>query len=297
MRAKPEHHHYLISLYQMVSIVALIAGILVFCCTMAAVAVKIQVYAYADENRLHFFTVQANLLSAVGAAFMIPFAIQGIRQKRFVLPRWLVVFQYAGATCVAITLLTALLLILPVEGTTAVTGTDFWLHLVAPLCTITLYQCVETDIVLDRRDTVIAQVPFWIYMIIYYVEVVVIGKANGGWSDFYKVRAYFPAWVSVLVMLAVGFGIASLLRVIHNRSAALYRNRITRHWSDGMDPVELRTEAFGLGRYMGAHCDVNDLVIPVEIFTLMAERFDVTIDELTAAFVKGAMDAMKERSP
>ena len=286
---------YLITLYQTRSIVALVAGILVLCCTMAAVAVKIQVYAFADENRLHFFTVQSNLLSAVGAAFMIPYAIEGIRRKRFTLPRWLVIFQYSGATCVAITLITTLILILPTQGKGALMGTDFWLHLITPLCTVALFQCVETGVILSRKHMIIALIPYWLYMIVYYIEVIIIGKENGGWGDFYMTTAFWPAWVSIILMLTIGFCIAFFLRMVHNKLAIKSRNRIMEKWDPNMEPHELLTEAFGLGRYMGAHCDASDLVIPVDVFSMMEQRYTVTIDALTKAFVKGAMDALKDR--
>ena len=296
MKKKPKtKKKYLISLYQNRSIVALIAGILVICCTMAAVAVKIQVYAFADENRLHFFTVQSNLLSAVGAAFMIPYAIEGIRRKRFVLPRWLVVFQYAGATCVAITFISTLLLILPTKGISALQGTDFWLHLITPLCTVILFQCVETGVSLLRKDVFIALIPYWVYMTVYYIEVIIIGKENGGWSDFYMTQAFWPAWISVILMLAIGFVIACLLHKIQNKRAIHSRNRIMEKWGADMKPTLLLVEAFGLGRYMGANCDASDLVIPVDVFVMMEQRYDVTLDALTKAFVKGAMDALKDR--
>ena len=286
---------YLISLYQTRSIVALVAGILVICTSMVAVAVKIQVYAFADENRFHFFTVQSNLLSAVAAAFMIPYALEGIRKKRFVLPRWLVVFQFAGATCVAITFVTTILLILPTQGREAVSGTDFWLHLISPLCTVVLFQCVETGVTLSRKNIVIALIPYWVYMIVYYIEVIVIGKENGGWGDFYMTQVFWPAWISVILMLIIGFCTACLLRIIQNKRAVQSRNRIMEKWGPEMEPAELLVEAFGLGRYMGAHCDANDLVIPVDVFLMMEERYDVTLHALTRAFVRGAMDAIKDR--
>lgn len=285
---------YLISLYHFRSVVALVAGILAFCVIMVAVMVKLLVYASASENRLHFFTVLSNLLAAVGASFMIPYAVEGIRKKRFTLPRWLIEFQYAGATCVAITFVVSITIILPTQGLTAVTGTDFWLHIIAPVCTVVLFQCVETGIELTRRDIVIAQLPFWAYMAVYYVEVVVIGEENGGWSDFYMTQVYCPIWVSLIALVAVGFGISALLRVINNKRAAQSVRRLTRLWNEDMEPVAVLTEVFGLGRYMGARCDGSDLVVPVDIFAMLEQRYGITMDRLTKAYMRGAMDTIRE---
>ena len=293
MKPSSSKKGYLISLYQTRSIIALIAGVLVMCLAMAAVADKITFYAFADENRLHFFTVQSNILAAVGAAFLIPYAIEGIRKKRFTIPYWLVVFHYVCASCAAITFTAAMVIILPVQGSTAVSGSDFWMHLIVPICNVILFQCVETGISLKRRDTVIALIPYWLYMLVYYIEVFVIGKGNGGWSDFYMTSAFFPVWVSLILMLVLGFCVASLLRMIQNKRAAQSRNRITRLWNEDMDPTEVLIEAFGLGRYMGAHCDASDLVIPVDIFAMLEERYKVPLDALTRAYIKGSLDAMK----
>ena len=116
---------YLISLYHSRSVVALVAAVLAFCIIMIAVMVKLLVYASASENRLHFFTVLSNLLAAVGASFMIPYAVEGIRKKRFTLPRWLIVFQYAGATCVAITFVVSIAVICPRRGSPQSPGRIF----------------------------------------------------------------------------------------------------------------------------------------------------------------------------
>ncbi len=160
MKTSSSKKEYLISLYHTRSLIALVAGLLVLCLAMTAVAIKIMVYANAEENRLHYFTVQSNILAAIGAAFLIPYAIEGIRKKRFTLPRWLVVFHYACASCAAITFTASMAIILPVQGITAVTGTDFWMHLIVPICNVILFQCVETGISLDRRDTLIVQMPY-----------------------------------------------------------------------------------------------------------------------------------------
>ncbi len=254
---------------------------------------KILNYAYAEENRLHYFTVKSNILAAVGAAFLIPYAIEGIRKKRFTLPRWLVVFHYACASCAAITFTAAMVIILPVQGHTAVTGSDFWMHRIVPICNVILFQCIETGISLNRRDTVVAQIPYWLYMAVYYIEVFVIGKENGGWSDFYLTQKYFSKWITLIIMLVLGYCVASLLRLLQNMRAAQSRNRLTRLWKEDMEREEVLIEAFGLGRYMGAHCDASDLVIPADIFVLLEERYGVPMDDLARAYIKGSMDAMK----
>ena len=107
---------YLITLQQRRSVIAMIAGVLILSLTFMAIIQGVQSRATGRESLFHYFTVLSNIFSAVGAAFMIPYAVEGIRRKRFVLPRWVVLFQYCGALGVFITLTSAVMFILPVSG-------------------------------------------------------------------------------------------------------------------------------------------------------------------------------------
>ena len=286
---------YLIALEETRSIIALVASVIIFVCTLGAVFYMLSHEKAGSDTTLRFFTVISNLLSATGAAFMLPYAVEGIRKKRFVLPRWIVLFQYSGATCVAITMVSSIAIIMPTQGISKMMGANFWLHLITPLATVILFQCVETCIKLYKRDMLIALTPYWCYMAVYTIMVVVIGKEDGGWSDFYKTMAFWPAWVSMLLMLAIGFAVAAVMRLVHNKHAKRSRLRIARSWSKDLSPMQLRVEAFGLGRYIGAHCSIEELTVPLDIFTMMSEQYDIPVEDLTKAYVKGAIDAINER--
>ncbi len=295
MKGKPIPKKYLIALEETRSVVALAAGILIFFIVLAAVFVKALRFNETKEFPLHYFTVLSNLLTAVSAAMMVPYAVEGIRKKRFVLPRWIVLFQYSCAVCVAITMVSALMIIWPTNGSSAVTKSEFWLHIFVPACTVVLFQCVETGFSLPRRAILLALIPYWAYMAVYFVEVIVIGEENGGWRDFYMTQKFFPAWVSLLLMLGIGFGVAALLRLIQNRRALLSRKRIVGQWGESPDKTRLLIEAFGLGRYYGAVYTSGELSVPLDIFTLLSEAYAIPLNELTRAYVKGALDAIKER--
>ena len=286
---------YLIALEETRSIVALSAGILVLVCTVVSVFIMIERYIGTSEHPLHYFTVWSNLLSALAAAFTIPYAAEGIRKKRFVLPRWIVLLQYAGATCVATTMAAALAIIWPTQGIKAVTGVNFWLHIVAPVLTLVLFQCIETGVSLSRKDFLLPLIPFGFYMSVYFVMVVLVGKENGGWSDFYMTLAYWPGWVSALLMTAVCSAVSLLLRLVQNKRAAQSWKRISRAWSEDLEPTQLLIEAFGLGRYIGTHCAVSELTVPLDIFMLMSKRYSIPLEKITKAFFKGALDAVEEK--
>lgn len=286
---------YLIAIEETRSIVALIAGILVFCSAFASVFIMARNYNGTGIHPLQYFTVWSNILSSIAATFMIPYAVEGIRKKRFSPPRWIVVLQYSGAICLAITMVAALALVLPTQGSQAVTGTNFWLHIVSPVLTIVLFQCVETGITFSRKTAIFTLIPYWVYMLVYLVMVVIVGEENGGWTDFYRTRAFWPAWVSAILMLAIGFAISLTLRLLHNKRATQYWKRTARMWSKDLEPTELLIEAFGLGRYIGKQSDTAELVVPLDVFIVIARQYDVTLDKLTKAYLKGALDSIEER--
>ena len=289
-REQKQKKKYLIALEETRSIVALAAGILVFICTLLCVFWAINVF---DAGMLQYFTLLSNLLSAVAAAFMIPYAVEGIRKKRFVLPRWVVLFQFAGAVCVTITMVIALGLILPTRGARqAFDRFNLWLHVVTPLATVVLFLCVESGVSLTKRDMLLAQIPYWAYMLVYLIMVSLLGR----WKDIYSVTVFMPIWATIPFVLAVGMAVAVVLRRVQNRRTAQSWNRIARMWSDDLEPTQLLIEAFGLGRYIGAVCDPGELTVPLDIFKAMAERYDVPLEKLTKAYVKGALDAVEEKT-
>ena len=288
---------YLIELAERHSVIALIAGIMVLGCTLAAIIIWAEDYHNDSEPPLHYFTALSNLMSAIAASFMIPYAVEGIRKKHFVLPRYIVLFQFSGATCVSITMITSLCIILPLQGAEAVTGTNFWLHVVTPLFAVILFQCVETGMTVSKREAILCLIPFWVYIIIYYIMVVIVGEENGGWSDIYMTQAFWPAWVSIILFLILGFVMAFALRAIHNMRARQFWNRVSRDWLEDTLPEEMLVEAMGLGRYVGKRMSSDvELTIPLNLFSKMSERFGIPVDRLINAYIYGALDSLRERN-
>lgn len=290
-----KNNRYLISVEETNSVVAMDAGIIIYLITLISVFYMLRYTPHANEHPLHYFTVISNLLSATGAAFMFPYAVEGIRKKRFILPRWLVLFQYSGATCVTITLVSSLAIILPTQGITSLAGANFWLHIITPFLTVLLFESVETGYAITFRESLIALIPYWIYMSIYSVMVLIIGKENGGWSDFYMTKAFWPAWVSIILMLGIGLGVSAILRLVQNMRAKQNRRRISKMWTENLEPHEILVEAFGLGRHIGARCSKEEITVPLDVFTMMSKRYNVSVEKLSKAYLKGAFDAINER--
>ena len=288
---------YLINLNRSRSWRALLAAIAVSACTFIVVTKKV-IINVDQESAFHYYTVLSNLLSAAGAMLMLPYAVEGIRKKRFTFPRWISLFQYAGAVSVSITMFFACTIITYTQGAEyAFHGTSFWLHLVTPICAIILFLAVESGQYLTKKDTIIAQLPFWGYSLLYYVMVILIGKDKGGWADIYQAKSSIPLWVILIMLISVGFFVAVHLRVFHNRTVTRGIRQLSAHIQDDITPVEVKIEAFGLGRYMGSRLDRSEVVIPMDILELMSEKSGVPVEELARAYVKGVADSTPIDTP
>ena len=285
---------YLITLEKRHSIIALTAGILVLSCALFGIILWLELYDQTGEKPMHYFTFLSNLFTAIGAAFMIPYATEGITKKHLVIPRYVTMFQFAGAICISITFFVTIAFLLPINGTSAVTGMYFWLHIFVPVCTVILFLSVETGIPLNRRDMLISLIPFGIYMLVYFFMVYIVGEENGGWSDIYMTGSLWPAWVSFLLIVAIALAVSTVLRVLQNRSAVKTWRNITHLWREDLAPAEVLVEAFGLGRYTGAKVPGAELPIPLDILFMLSERYKISLDKLVKAYVKGALDARKE---
>ena len=279
---------------------ALIGGSIVAVFTFAAVIMGIlEAPTELTPERggpivFHLFTVNSNLLSAVGAFFMVPFAVEGIQKKQFRVPKWIMVLQHSGTVCVTLTLTFALLLILPIQGESAVTGMNLWLHVVCPLMSIVLFCCTKTDRAFDRRDTVIAMIPFLCYMAVYASMVFILGNGIGGWRDIYRMGTYLPFWLAAPIMLLVAYGIALGYRAVHNRLIGRSAARLTRNWEDGIDPLEVKVEVFGLGSYMGRLARYSDIHIPLDILRRLSQKYALPLKTLVEIYVAGVMNDCRQ---
>lgn len=162
-----------------------------------------------------YFTEDSNLLAAVAGLCIIPFAIQAIRTGKDAIPGWVLVLKFAGTVSVAVTFVVAATILLPAVGVERIYGgNNFFMHGVNPLL------CIISFVLLERgpvraRTIWLAMVPTAVYAVVYYVMVVVIGEANGGWPDFYSFTAVAHWPVLALGIVALSGGLAALLRLSH----------------------------------------------------------------------------------
>ena len=164
------------------------------------------------------FTVLSNMFVGVAAAMTIPFAVDGIRQRNYHLPRWIVNLTFSSVTCITLTFLVALTILSPQAGFARMMlkGSNLFLHTVVPVLAIVSFLFVNAYHTIKFKTTFLAMVPMFVYAMVYLVSAILIGEENGGWRDHYRFESLMPWYYVLVLMLLLTFGIACLLRVIHN---------------------------------------------------------------------------------
>ena len=228
----------------------------------------------------HMFTVLSNILMAVAAAMCIPFAVDGMRYRNYHLPRWYINLMYMGTTGVAITFLIALTVLAPAAGFYRVMlfSNNILFHLTCPILSILLFFLINSDHRIKWQSTFIAIIPVVLYALTYVLMVFVIGEEAGGWRDhyqIYRIAEYLPLPVILLILCLISFGIATVLRLVHN---AIHKKR-----KADMERYYQQAEAFSypdLETAIGALADLDrpydmggELTVPRRIMNIMERKY------------------------
>jgi len=228
----------------------------------------------------HMFTVLSNILMAVAAAMCIPFAVDGMRYRNYHLPRWYVNLMYMGTTGVAITFLIALTVLAPAAGFYRVMlfSNNILFHLTCPILSILLFFFINSDHRIKWQSTFIAIIPVVLYALIYVLMVFIIGEEAGGWRDhyqIYRIAEYLPLPVILLILCLISFGIATVLRLVHN---AIHKRR-----KADMERYYQQAEAFSypdIETAIGALADLDrpydmggELTVPRRIMNIMERKY------------------------
>jgi len=228
----------------------------------------------------HMFTVLSNILMAVAAAMCIPFAVDGMRYRNYHLPRWYVNLMYMGTTGVAITFLIALTVLAPAAGFYRVMlfSNNILFHLTCPILSILLFFFINSDHRIKWQSTFIAIIPVVLYALTYVLMVFVIGEEAGGWRDhyqIYRIAEYLPLPVILLILCLISFGIATVLRLVHN---AIHKKR-----KADMERYYQQAEAFSypdIETAIGALADLDrpydmggELTVPRRIMNIMERKY------------------------
>ena len=179
---------YIIDLHKKRSFVAIIASSVSVFLAVYAIASGLIFYAKNGVRPIdlfQYFTTNANTLTALSAAMILPYAIEGFRKKRFYCPKWVVYFYYIGVSCTTLVMLVAVLVISRVDFELAFLGNNFYLHIICPTMILITFFLIESYYKITIKTSFVAILPVFIYALIYIYEVIIVGAEAGGWRDIY----------------------------------------------------------------------------------------------------------------
>ena len=242
-----------------------------------------------------YYTMISNTLAALSAAFVFPYAVEGIRKKRFTLPGWVAVTHFAASTCVAITMIFVFAFISWASPDDAFGGPNTVLHVFCPLLILISFFQIESGRLFTWKDRLLGTVPFCIYLIVYVIEVAVIGEQNGGWRDIYRVMEFLPTALAIPAALLLALTVSTAVALVSNHITKRRMKQMFLLWDEDLDPIEVRIEAFGLGRMIGGLGDESGIDIPYDILRHLADRYHLETEELMKPFAKGLIVGQKDR--
>lgn len=277
---------------------ALFSALCVVVCV--CIGVTMNLTTLHDENFDHMglrtfcmFTVNSNILAAAAMAMVLPYTLDGLRTHNYHMPRWIVVLVYAGVTAVSLTFLISLFILAPVKGFLLIfSGSRFFLHGVCPILAFVAFCFFMSEKRLTLPDSLLALIPVAVYSALYYIMVVVIGEENGGWNDFYGFLTRLPHWVPLTLILPLTFGIASVIRVLHNRSFTQRREDEAAYYKEAFSQADIRKIVGALARSHSANMKNADILIPTRVITIMLENNegDCTMEELCQLYLREYME-------
>ena len=241
-----------------------------------------------------YYTMVSNTLAALSAAFVFPFAVEGIRKKRFIIPRWVELIHFIATTAIAVTMVFVLAFISWASPEDAFGGANLFTHLVCPpLILISFFQ-MEGGRRFTWKDRLLGIAPCFAYLTVYYIEVVLVGEANGGWPDLYRVQEFLSPAVAIPAFLLLAFGVSTIIALISNFLTKKRNKKMFLLWKDDLDPIEVKIEAYGMGR-MAAQYGEDSIQLPYDILTSLAEKYHLDTEELMKAFTVGLMTERQAR--
>ena len=237
-----------------------------------------------------WFTIDSNILTALAATMIVPYAVEGMSRKRLTYPKWLQRIHYAGTVCLTLTMAFAVLFISWFDPVVAFGGANFFLHIISPLMILLSFFMVESGHTLDRIDNLLSIIPVAAYGGLYYYNVILAGN----WDDHYHLNEYVPFFVSILILFVLVYLIGWGIRFLYNRLLARRDKVLKQIWDDdGLDPVTIRIEIYSLGVHAGLYEEKDSISIPFDILEEVSDKFGIKLAELSKAYMKGALDGLE----
>ena len=275
-----------------------IAGCCVVCVCVFLGVVKLMLsdpdalVSEVGAKAFRMFTVLSNMLMAAAASMCIPFAVEGLRHQNYHLPRWVVNFLFTATTSVALTFfftVTALSIFAGYKRM-MVDREGIYLHTIAPVCSIVLFLFINSDHKVLFRTTFCAILPMFLYSVVYAVLAFAIGEDAGGWRDHYQFNRYLPWYLVAPFMYLLTFGVATLLRIIHNLIHRKRKTALERYYQESEEyaypTIEEAVKA--LAEHDRKHDKGGEITVPRRIVNMMERKYKsgLSIQELLNIYLE-----------
>ena len=238
-----------------------------------------------------YFTIVSGVYGLIVMIMLIPFAINGLINKRFTYNRWMAMLHYSTAICTSVVFVFALCFISFYDPILAFGGYNFNLHFICPVMILVAFLTVESATQFTIKDSLICIIPIIVYSLIYFYNVVVVHN----WEDLYNFNTYLPFYISMPLIYLFVFLIADVLRRLNNIKNRYVRKSLTKSWDNDVDAVSIKIDLYGLGRYVGLHGESNSINLNFDVLTTIADAYDIKMEELINAYTKGVIDGQKEK--
>lgn len=228
----------------------------------------------AGVGTFKMFTTVSNIIAAFSAAMCLPFQIDGLRRDRYKLPSWIVIVMYVGAVGVFLTFFVAITIISAYQGfvNAMFTNAKLFTHTINPLLITLLFVLVISDTHIKFSFSFISMAPVTVYMIIYFIMVFILKE----WSDHYYTDKYIPWPVSLILIIAISFGITQLLRFLHNLTNKRVNKNIEKYYkeSPNFEFPTVKDAIMSLAKIESKfYYKGDDICIPVDIIKMLSDRY------------------------
>ncbi len=296
MKKKEKAKEYLLVLQRYRSVITLIACTVTLAVTLYAIGMALVDYVTDHRDIIDlfkYFTTLSNMLTALAASFIIPYAINGFRSKHFSYPKWVSMMHFAGTSCTTFVSFFTVFFIGPYNREFAFGGSNFYLHVICPLMVLISFIFVESHYRYTTKEFLICMLPFFIYSIIYLINVVFIGR----WKDLYLLNTLLPFYISLPLVYIAYFGISYLIKTLSLYVSKLQQKKMFSPWEDDADPLNIKIDVYGMGIDKAVHIkDDDELNVPIGILEALGKKYSIDLKELIKIYTKGLLEGLRDNS-
>lgn len=252
---------------------------LVIIMTFVAISMSLVDYYHSESpeagvGTFKMFTTISNIIAAFSAAMCLPFQIDGLRRDRYRLPSWIVIVMYVGAVGVFLTFFVAITIISAYQGFVKAmfTNAKLFTHTINPLLITLLFVLVISDTRIKFSFSFITLIPVATYMIIYLIMVIILKE----WNDHYYTDKYIPWPVSLLLIIAISFGVCQLLRFLHNLTNKRVNQIIEKYYKESpdFDFPKIKDAIASLAKMESKfYYKGDEIYIPVDIIKMLSDKY------------------------